>query len=160
MYPLGNVSPSIYRETVILENDLDLVGGRLDLNLSPNDQFFGRYSYSGGDNVNPVSVRGTDVPGFPTRDDLSTHAGTASSTHIFSSSLMNSLRATFLRHVFFFDQRLNQTPPSALGFAYASSNAVGQGPPFFNVSGYSPIGGAITGPRNTKQNTFEIHDGL
>ena len=30
--------------------------------------------YSGGDNINPVSVRGTDVPGFPTRDDFSTHS--------------------------------------------------------------------------------------
>ncbi len=119
-----------------------------------------RYSYSGGHNINPISVRGTDVPGFPTRDDLSTHAATLSSTHIFSPSLTNSLRGTFLRHVFFFDQRLNRTPPSALGFGYASSNEVGQGPPFFNVSGYTPIGGAITGPRNTKQNTFEVQDGL
>ena len=31
----------------------------------PDNQIFGRYSYSGGDNINPVSVRGTDVPGFP-----------------------------------------------------------------------------------------------
>ncbi|HEX2446386.1 MAG TPA: TonB-dependent receptor [Vicinamibacterales bacterium] len=160
LYPLGNVSPSIYRETVIITNVLDQAGGRIDWNLSPNDQVFGRYSYSGGHNINPVSVRGTDVPGFPTRDDFSTHIGTLASTHIFSSSLMNSLRGTFLRHKFFFDQRLNQTPPSALGFGYVSSNEVGQGPPFFNVSGYSPIGGAITGPRNTTQNTFELQESL
>ena len=74
--------------------------------------------------------------------------------------LTNSLRATFLRHTFFFDQRQNQTPPSALGFAYVSSNEFGQGPPFFNVSGYTPIGGAITGPRNTKQKTFEVQDAV
>ena len=49
----------------------------LDFNLSPNDQFFARYSYSGGHNINPISVRGTDVPGFPTRDDIATHAATA-----------------------------------------------------------------------------------
>ena len=160
LYPLGNVSPSIYRATLVGNNVLDSAGGRLDFNLSPNDQIFGRYSYSGGHNINPISVRGTDVPGFPTRDDLSTHAATLSSTHIFSPSLTNLARATFLQHVFFFDQRLNQTPPSALGFGYASSNEVGQGPPFFNISGYTPIGGAITGPRNTTQNTFEVQDGL
>jgi outer membrane receptor protein involved in Fe transport len=160
LYPLGNVSPSLYRETVMMENVLDQAGVRADLNRSANDQLFARYSYSGGHNINPISVRGTDAPGFPTRDDLGTSAATVSSTHIFSPSLTNSARVTFLRHKFRFDQRLNQTPPSALGFGYESSNAVGQGPPFFNVSGYSPIGGAITGPRNTTQQTFEIQDSL
>jgi hypothetical protein len=160
LYPLGNVSPSIYRETLVAQNELHQVGGRVDVNASANDQFFARYSYSGGHNVNPISVRGSDAPGFPTRDDIATHAATASSTHIFSPSLTNSLRGTFLRHKFFFDQRQNRTPPSELGFGYGSSNQVGQGPPFFNVSGYTPIGGAITGPRNTRQGTFELQDGM
>jgi hypothetical protein len=160
LYPLGNVSPSLYRETVVMRNKYDQSGGRLDLNLSSASQVFARYSYSGGDNVNPVSVRGTDVPGFPTRDDYSSHHATASSTHILSPSLTNSLRGSFLRHAFFFDQRLNRTPPAALGFGYASSNEVGQGPPFFNISGYSPIGGAITGPRNSTQRTLEIQDSI
>ena len=84
MYPLGNVSPSIYRETLVGTNVLDSAGARVDFNASANDQIFARYSYSGGHNINPISVRGTDVPGFPTRDDLSTHAATLSETHIFS----------------------------------------------------------------------------
>lgn len=160
LYPLGNISPSLYRETVVMRNRSDQTGGRLDLNLSPDDQLFARLSYSGGDNLNPVSVRGTDVPGFPTRDDFSTYHVTASHTHVLSPSLTNSLRGAFLRHEFFFDQRLNRTPPRALGFGYDSSNEVGQGPPFFNVSGYSPIGGAITGPRNSTQRSFEIQDSV
>jgi hypothetical protein len=160
LYPLGNISPSLYRETVVMRNRHNQTGGRLDFNLPPDNQIFARYSYSGGDNINPVSVRGTDVPGFPTRDDFSTHHATVSSTHILSPSLTNSLRGAFLRHEFFFDQRLNRTPPSALGFGYVSSSEVGQGPPFFNISGYSPIGGAITGPRNSTQKTFEIQDSV
>ncbi|HEY6509421.1 MAG TPA: TonB-dependent receptor, partial [Vicinamibacterales bacterium] len=160
MYPHANVGTSLYRETVLIENLLDSFGGRVDFNASPNSQFFARYAYSGGHNINPVSVRGTDAPGFPTRDDLGTHLASLSSTQILSPSMTNSLRATYLRHEFYFDQRLNQTPPSALGFGYDSSNAVGQGPPFFNMAGYSPIGGAITGPRNTTQNTFEIQDSV
>jgi hypothetical protein len=160
MYPRANISPTLYRETVVITNVLDQVGGRIDFNPSTHNQFFARYSYSGGHNINPVSVRGTDAPGFPTRDDLSTHIATISNTHILSSSMTNSLRATYLSHRFLFDQRLNQTPPSALGFTHTSSNEVGQGPPFFNIAGYSPIGGAITGPRNTNQDTFEIQDAL
>ena len=160
LYPQGNVSPSLYRETVVVRNLANQVGGRLDFNLSPGNQVFGRYAYSGGHNLNPISVRGTDVPGFPTRDDYSTHHATVSNTRILSPSLTNSLRGSWLRHEFFFDQRLNRTPPSALGFGYTSSNEVGQGPPFFNISGYSPIGGAITGPRNSTQKTFEVQDSV
>ena len=57
-----------------------------------------------------------------------------------------------------FDQRLNRTPPRSLGFDYDSTSSIGQGPPFFNLSGYSPICGAITGPRTSVQNTYEVHD--
>ena len=141
-------------------NDFDQVGSRLDLNLSPSNQAFARYSYSGGHNINPISVRGSDVPGFSTRDDIATHTATVANNRILSPSMTNSLRGTYLRHKFYFDQRLNRTPPSALGFGYEPANDVGQGPPFFNVSGYTPIGGAITGPRNTTQSTFEIQDTL
>ena len=160
LYPLGNVSPSIYRETLIGSNHYDQAGARIDVNASSRDQLFARYSYSGGHNINPVSVRGSDAPGFPTRDDFGTHAFTVSSTRIISPSLTHSLRATVLRHQFFFDQRQNQTPPAALGFGYTSTNEPGQGPPFFNVAGYTPIGGAITGPRNTTQTTFELQDSV
>ena len=160
LYPLGNVSPSIYRATLVGNNTSNQAGARVDLAASPRDQIFARYSYYGGDNLNPISVRGTDVPGFPTRDDITTHSVVLSSTHIFSPSLTNSLRGTFLHYKFFFDQRLNQTPPSELGFGYESSNAPGEGPPFFNVSGYSPIGGAITGPRNSTQNSIELQDSV
>jgi hypothetical protein len=160
MYPLGNVSPSIYRETLIRENDYNQVGARIDHSLSNRSQVFGRYSYSGGNNFNPVSVRGSDAPGFPTRDDYSTHSLNVSSTRIISPSLTNTVRGNFLRHEFLFDQRLNRTPPGALGFGYEPVHEIGQGPPFFNVSGYTPIGGAITGPRNTTQNTFEVQDSV
>jgi hypothetical protein len=160
LYPLGNVSPSIYRETLVARNVLDQAGVRFDVNASSSDQLFARYSYSGGHNINPVSVRGTDVPGYPTRDDLETHSLLASSTRILSPTLTNSARVTWLRHEFLFDQRLNRRTPAELGFGYESANAIGQGPPFFNVSGYSPIGGAITGPRNSRQTSFEIHDSL
>ena len=159
LYPLGNVSPSIYRETVVGNNDYDQAGGRVDFNPSSKDQLFARYAFSGGHNINPVSIRGTDVPGYPTRDDLSTHSLLASSTRIMGSSLTNAVRVMWLRHEFLFDQRLNRHPPSELGFGYESANEIGQGPPFFNVSGYTPIGGAITGPRNSTQTTFEIGDG-
>jgi len=47
-----------------------------------------------------------------------------------------------------------------LGFTFPSANSPGQGPPFFNLLGYSPVGGAITGPRLSAQNSFDEQDGL
>jgi Carboxypeptidase regulatory-like domain len=127
LYPLGNVSPTLYRATVVGTNDYDQAGARLDFNASAKDQLFARFSYSGGYDFNPVSVRGTSVPGFPTRDDLKTNSAEISNIHSFSPSLTNSLRATFLRYLFDFDLRLDQTPPSALGFDINSASALGRG---------------------------------
>jgi hypothetical protein len=160
LYPLGNVSPNVYLTNVTTTNDYDQAGARVDFNQSEKNQLFARFSYSGGYDFNPVSVRGTPIPGFPTRDDLKTDSAELTNTHVFSPSLINSLRATFLRYLFDFDLRLNQAPPGALGFDYPSANAAGQGPPFFNVVGYSPVGGAITGPRDSWQNSYEEQDGL
>ena len=146
--------------TVVGTNDYDQAGLRLDYNVSANDQVFARASFSGGYDYNPVSVRGTPIPGFPTRDDTKTDSAEISEIHTFSPTLTNSFHANFLRYLFDFDLRLNQTPPSALGFGYASANSPGQGLPFFNLLGYSPVGGAITGPRQSTQNTFEEQDSL
>jgi hypothetical protein len=160
LYPLPNAGANLYRTTVVGTNNYDQAGARLDFNASSADQIFARFSFSGGYDFNPVSVRGTPIPGFPTRDDLKTDSAEIAEVHTFSPSVTNSFRASFLRYLFYFDLRLNQTPPSALGFGYPSANTAGQGPPFFNVVGYSSVGGAITGPRNSAQNSFEEQDSL
>jgi Carboxypeptidase regulatory-like domain len=160
LYPSGNVTPSVYTATVVGTNDYDQGGVRLDFHQSDKSQFFTRYSYFTGYNINPVSVRGSDLPGYPTRDDYTAHSIVGSNTYLLSPSMTNAFEASYFRYEFLFDQRLNRTPPSALGFDYDSASEIGQGPPFFNLSGYSPVGGAITGPRTSVQNTYEVHDGL
>jgi hypothetical protein len=62
---------------------------RVDFNASAKDQVFARYSYSGGYDINPVSVCGTDVAGFPTRDNITTHSAVLSSSHLFTPSMSN-----------------------------------------------------------------------
>ncbi len=160
LYPTGNVSPNIYTATVVGSNDDDQTGVRLDYHQSEKSQFFSRYSWFKGYGINPVSVRGSDLPGYPTRDDFTAHSFVAGHTWLLNSHMTNSFEGSFFRYQFLFDQRLNKTPPSALGFDYQSASLIGEGPPFFNLAGYSPIGGAITGPRTSVQNTYEVHDGF
>jgi len=159
-YPIGNLSPTVYSADPITSNDTDQTGMRSDYSRSENDRYFLRYAWSTGTNLNPISLRGSPLPGFPTRDDLTTNSAALSNTRSLSPMLSNSARVSFLRYLFDFDQRLNQTPPSALGFKYSSASALGQGPPYFNLGGYSPVGGATSGPRDSAQNTYELGDSL
>ncbi len=158
LYLTGNTSPSIYTSTLVGTNNYDQTGIRFDLRHTDADSYFLRYSYFTGLNLNPISVRGSDLPGFPTRDDFSVHSAVIGNTHLFGSHISNNVQTSFFRYGFLFDQRLNRNGPRTLGFDYDSASAIGQGPPFFNLSGYSPVGGAITGPRTSVQNTFEVSD--
>ena len=160
LYPLPNNGTYNYIATVVGTNYDDQTGIRFDFHQNDKSQFFGRYSYFTGYNINPVSVRGSDLPGYPTRDDFAAHSFVAAHTLLISSHITNSFEGSVFRYQFLFDQRLNKTPPRALGFDYDSASLIGEGPPFFNLSGYSPVGGAITGPRTSVQNTYEVHDGL
>lgn len=160
LYPLGNTSPTIHTATVVTENESDQAGGRLDWRISDSDQISGRYSFSRGHNINPISIRGSDLPGFPVRDDLTTNSAVINHTHLFSPNMVNSARGAFFRHLFLFDQRLNHMSPRDFGFNYDSSAALGQSAPYFNVNGYSPVGGAIVGPRNSAQTSWEFYDAI
>jgi hypothetical protein len=159
-YPAGNRTPSLFSSTEIMTNNSDQGGARLDHTFSESDHLSGRYAYSTGFNINPLSIKGADVPGFPVGDDLTTQSLALSETHLFSGRTTNSFRASVFRHRFLFDKRLNRTAPRSFGFNYDSTLDVAQGPPFFIVNGYASVGDPITGPRNTVQNTYEVQDAL
>ena len=74
LYFQGNTSPSVYTSTLVGTNNYDQTGLRLDLRHTDYDSYFLRYSYFTGLKLNPVSVRGSDLPGFPTRDDYTVHS--------------------------------------------------------------------------------------
>ena len=160
LYPLGNTTPSVYTGTVVTENESNQAGGRVDYLMSERAQFNVRYALADGYNRNPISIRGSDLPGFPVRDDLRTNSLAVSGTQVLSPHAVNVARAAFFRHVFLFDQRLNRISPRELGFNYDSASQLGQSAPFFNVSGYSPVGGSITGPRTSAQTSWEAADSL
>ncbi len=108
-----------------------------------------------------MSVRGTDVPGYPTRDDLAAHSAVLSNTHIFiavADALGARQRAAL--QVLLRSAIEQDAAERARVRLRAGRTTSAQGPPFFNIAGYTPIGGAITGPRNSKQRTFEIQDSV
>lgn len=159
-YPLGNISPSLYSSTVMATNNYDQGGFRLDHTFSGGDQLFLRYATSSMGEVDPLPIAGAGVPGFPVGDSIRTHSVNISETHVFSPGALETFRAAFFRNEFIFGQRLNSTPPSALGFEYQPTLGLAAGPPYLIVSGYASVGDPIVGPQNTYQNNYQLSDSL
>ena len=79
-YPLGNTSPSLYTVTSIQRTRYDQGGAGLDWKLSEQDQLSMRYAIAVANDINPLSIRGADVPGFPVGDDIDTQSATIAET--------------------------------------------------------------------------------
>ena len=157
-YPLGNLGPSLFSSTQVGGNDYDQGGARVDGMLGARDTLSVRFAHSVGSNFNPLSIKGAGVPGFPIGDDITTTLLTASQTHQISPYSFHAFRAAYFRNDFLFDKRFNRTPPAELGFEYESTLELAEGPPFFNINGYAPVGDPITGPRDSVQDSFEAYD--
>jgi hypothetical protein len=159
-YPHANAGPNLFVTTQTLVSNTDQGGFRYDHHFGARDQLFAHYARSVSSNIDPLSIAGADVPGFPVGEDIGTHNFTLAWSHAFSPSTLNSARSAIFRNVFETDKPLNHTSPAQLGFGYDSTLAAAQGPPFLIVSGYASVGDPITGPRDTAQNTFELYDSL
>lgn len=159
-YPHANAGPNLFVTTQTAQNTADQGGLRYDHIFNENHQLAAHYTRSMSSNIDPLSVAGANVPGFPVGEDIGTQSASVSETDVLSGATVNDLRAGFFRNVFDTGKPLNRTPPSPLGFNYNSTLPAAEGPPFFIVSGYASVGDPITGPRDTAQNTWQISDSL
>ena len=73
-----------------------------------------------------MSVRGSDLPGFRTRDDFTVHSAVLGNTHLFGARTTNKALVSFFRYGFLFDQRLNKNGPRTFGFNYDSASTRGR----------------------------------
>ena len=159
-FPRPNDGTNLFASTQTLEQNEDQFGLRLDHYFSPADNLNLRYMFSNGSRFDPLSTSGASVPGFPVGEDHRAQNFVAQETHFFSPTMISVLRFSFLRNKFLFDEHVNHTPPSSLGFQYQPSLDVAVGPPFIQISGYTTVGDPITGPRNTYQNSFDYSGSL
>jgi hypothetical protein len=159
-YPHANSGPFTYVGTQTLTSNNDQFGVRLDQYLTEKDELNFRYSFSQGNQTDPLSTAGANVPGFPVGENQRAQNFVAQETHTFSPALVEILRFSFLRNKFLLDEHLNNTDPASLGFTYAPTLESAIGPPFVQVGGYASIGDPITGPRNTYQNSYDFSGSL
>jgi hypothetical protein len=159
-YPLPNDGVNQFVTTQMLQNDSDQFGIRIDHYLSQRDRVFVRYMLSNGSQVDPLSIAGANVPGFPVGENYRAQNAAIEETHTFSATVVNVAEFSFLRNKLLFDQALNHTSLSSLGFQYPPTLGIQAGPPFIEVEGYASVGNPITGPNNAYQNTFSFLDSV
>ena len=159
-FPEPNDGTNFFTSTQILQDDSDQFGMRIDHYLTSKDTLNFRYMFSDGNRIDPLSPSGASVPGFPIGIDQRAQNFVVTETHTFSPTMIAVARFSYLRNKFLFDQHLNKTPASDLGFQYEPSLDVAAGPPFVQVSGYTTVGDPITGPRNSYENVFDYSGSL
>lgn len=164
-YPLPNESnygPNAYGATQELQNSYDQFGLRLDHYLSSRDTLSFHYLFNNGSQLDPLSIAGANVPGFPVGENFRAQNPALEETHSFSPTVVNVLRFSFLRNKYLFGEATNHTSISSLGFQYAPTLASQLGPPFIEVGpgAYASVGNPITGPALDYQNTFSLTESL
>jgi hypothetical protein len=160
LFPLPNNGSNLSTSTQIVTQNYDQFGIRLDHYLSSSDVLNFRYMLNDGDQFNPIPTSGASVPGFPVGQNQRAQNFVAQERHIFNPSLIGTLRFSYLRNKFLYGERTNHTTPASLGFAYEPSLDLAVGPPFIQVNGYTTVGDAITGPRNSYENAFDYSGSL
>jgi hypothetical protein len=162
-YPLPNspaYGPNAYGTTQEVQNTSDQFGTRVDHYISSRDTMSFHYLFNNGTQVDPLSISGANVPGFPVGETFRAQNASIDETHSFTPTLINVARFSFLRNKFLFGLASNHEPPSSLGFQYSPTLPIEAGPPFIEVYGYASVGNPITGPANDYQNTFSLTDSL
>ncbi|MDQ2773850.1 MAG: carboxypeptidase regulatory-like domain-containing protein [Acidobacteriota bacterium] len=155
LFPLGNLSPSLFSSTQIQTQNYDQGGFRVDHYFGNSDQIFARYATSSLHMLDPLPINGSGVPGFPVTDDITTNSATISAVHLFSPRSVQTARIAFFRNVFLYGAAQNHTPASSLGFTYQPTLSTELGSPYLIVSGYTDVGNPITGPQNTYQDDYQ-----
>src|SRR5262249_1287689 len=115
-YPAANTGATGFITTQTLNQNNDQFGIRVDHYLSDRDVLNFRYVFSQGNQLDPLSLSGADVPGFPVGEDHRAQNLVAQETHTFSSSMTAQGRFSFLRNKFLFGERENHITPASLGF--------------------------------------------
>lgn len=122
---------------------------RVDHRLSDRDQLWGRYTIDKSDAYLPFGGN-APFPGFPRFNTGSDHILSVEETHVFSPTLVNSLRAGFNRRV-----RITgptNRNPSGLSFALVPGASLGQ----IRVGGVGAMGNSGRSDADLVNNVFQV----
>lgn len=134
---------------------------RLDYNISPNDQVYGRYSYSHGQVANELPL-GPILDGGGYGGYLQSNLAQnvmLSETHVFNPTTTNELRFGYNWGVFrFLQANATENIAPKLGLGGVPYRPYQGGLPWFYVGGITSFGSSSSS--NEKQNVYQILDNV
>lgn len=138
---------------------------RIDHTFSQNDNGFFRYSHSSDDILQPGPLPAPLVGGVvsgPARQPA--HQAVLSETHIFSPTLLNTVRFGWSR-IFIYTKTFNEglELPSQLGIPGVinpSDKANTDGLPYFSITGFTTIGDPVNSPSQIGTNNYQFNESL
>jgi hypothetical protein len=159
LYPQANGPSNSFTLPASSQNRVDFGQIRVDQNIGASDSFFGRYTIDDGELNNATSSTATTPSGsaFPQYFRISGASRnqflTVSESHIFSPSLLNTVRASYSRTNFAADNLYSQdfTTP-----AYALVTGQPMGP--VSITGYTSMGPNGGYPTVHVQNIYTASD--
>jgi len=160
LFPTPDVGTNEFLSSGTRSDDRNQFGLRIDHYLTSADTLNFRYMFNNTHRFDPLSTAGANIPGYPVGEDHRAQNFVAQETHTFSPAVIGVARFSYLRNKFLFDEHINHTPLSSLGFTYSPSLALAAGPPFLLLTQYSSVGDPITGPRDTYENAFDYSGSL
>jgi len=160
LFPTPDVGTNGFLSRGTRSDDRNQLGLRVDHYLTSADTLNFRYMFNNTHRLDPLSTAGANIPGYPVGEDHRAQNFVAQETHTFSPAVIGVARFSYLRNKFLFDEHINHTPLSSLGFTYSPSLALAAGPPFLQLTQYSSVGDPITGPRDTYENAFDYSGSL
>lgn len=137
---------------------------RMDWNISPKDQIFGRFSYLHRPGYRPPPLGKTLDGGGFSDDGNIVNLGenfAASETHIFGPTLTNEFRFGYdYGHFAFFQENINTNVASQIGLGGIPFGNLNGGLPRVSIGGLSDFGSPTFYVSNEYLNVFQILDNV
>ena len=156
--PLPNLGSTLYSFNPVTISTQDQGIARIDHTMA-HDSIWSAIFIQKSPSTDTLPFTGSSLPGFGDESKRNSYVIQAGWTHTFSPTMLNEVRASWLR--FNFQAVEPQTPvaPSTLGFQNINpQNTTGQGIPSVGVTGFFTLGFSTNGPQPRLDSTDELAD--
>jgi hypothetical protein len=159
--PLPNSPGNLYSYSpVVTASDYQGIA-KVDQHFGAKDTVWASTYIEKNPYTETLSFGGGNLPGFGDVDTFALKTYTASWSHVFSPTMLNELRASYVRENFISGEPQSIVQPSSLGFTgIIPQDPAGAGVPFVGITGYFNLGFGYEGPTPRVDENYQLNESL
>ncbi len=159
--PLPNTPGNLYSYTPITTNSYYQGIAKIDQHFGSKDTVWLSTFFEDEPSMDTLSFGGGNLPGFGDTNTFAVKSYTADWSHVFSPSMLNELRASYVRENYDSGEPVNSVQPSTLGFTgIIPQDPKGAGVPYVGITGYFDLGFGIQGPVPRVDENYQLSESL